>query len=219
MTIFSSPRGLNVLSLVLLAGCGDGGDNKQAPAEPPQDAQVSISVGGKHTITNVRRLVLRVSPVYLTQSDGSYIRLLSDESGRNISEEGGAHRDITIINRLESNPIPSIEIASFIPLSGDHQGGQRHVRFAAWGLSGLDSYVELDDGRYCDIHVVMDADNDPRTEGDAYEEWTLSDVTINGGERWRINIEIGYSSTFNANRCAEEQDFPVYLTSATAERM
>lgn len=220
MTIFNSPRGLSVLSFVLIAGCND--DDRDKPVEEPRDAQLSVSVHSRHGITNVRKLVLNITPIYLYQSDGSGMRLLSDESGQNmISEGNNPQRNITIIDTLESNPLRAVNIAVHATIPPASQGQQSHLWFQAWSMDGVrDSYVELDDGRYCDVNLILTGDHDPRTTGDQYLSYPLSGLTIGSGERWRIDLQIDPSMTsFNPANCASTTDLYLWPDVVSFGRM
>lgn len=222
MKTIIGPRGLGVLSFLFLTGCGGGGDNKKQPEAEPIDAQVSVTISSRHTITNVRKLVLRMVPLYLNQSDGSSIRLLSDDAGQNLMSNGGnPDRDVIIIDTLQSSPLPGVTVVRSAALSRDYLGDQSDIVVQAWGgTSGTASYVELDDGRHCVINVILPGDNDARTTGDNYATFSLRDVRISGGERWRIDLTLDPSmASFNPATCANTTDFRLYPDGATAERM
>lgn len=126
---------------------------------------------------------------------------------------GASTSDLTLINALETNPLP----ISYIARDFDFvEGTFSRIIVQAWGLPNRDdSYVDLIDGRRCEVKVIFP--NDIARDGHHYANFTMPAFTILKGEVWRIDLTLDFSGTvIDPARCADGIDLYVTPGSASA---
>jgi hypothetical protein len=131
-------------------------------------------------------------------------------------DSGTAHSFLTLINTLESNPLPVSYIARDNRLDA---GTFNRIIVQAWGLPGRDdSYADLSDGRRCEVNVIFPNDLDPLDQ-EHYLDFMFPEFTVKNGEEWRIDLQLDFSSTvIDPAQCAEGLDLYVTPGAATIER-